>query len=161
MFIALLASATKSPVYGFTIDQIVGGLLALSAGITTVAAAVAVIAKIIKQIMKPNQLQNDSLQKHAAELEAINRKLAADKDTLDLYRRRFIALEESQKEQEGLIEEHSRRVAEIEQHLKKVDRSNEVVIQALLALLQHGLDGTSVEPMRRAKSALEEYLIHG
>ncbi len=161
MLTALLASATPPAVYSFTLNQLIGGLLALSAGITTVAAAVAVIVKIAKQVMKPNQLQNDSLQRHTAEIEQINRKLASDKDTLDLYRRRFISLEESQKEQDNAIEEHSRRVAEIEQHLKKVDRSNEVVIQALLALLQHGLDGNSVVPMKKAKSALEEYLIHG
>lgn len=46
-----------------------------------------------------------------------------------------------------------------EDHFGSIDKSNKVTQRALLALLSHGLDGNSVEPMREAKSELEAYLI--
>ena len=52
-------------------------------------------------------------------------------------------------------------MAAAEQHLGKNDHAFSVVMQALLALLSHGIDGNSVEPMKEAKAILKKYLING
>ena len=44
-------------------------------------------------------------------------------------------------------------------HLGKLDEGNRVTQQALLALLDHGIDGNNTEQMQHAKEALQQYLI--
>lgn len=46
-------------------------------------------------------------------------------------------------------------MAAAEQHLGKNDHALSVVMQALLALLSHGIDGNFVEPMKEAKALYE------
>lgn len=46
------------------------------------------------------------------------------------------------------------------QHLTALDAGNRVTQQALLALLDHGLDGNNVKQMQAAKEALESHLIN-
>lgn len=45
-------------------------------------------------------------------------------------------------------------------HLNALDAGNRVTQQALLALLDHGLDGNNVKQMQDAKAALESHLIN-
>lgn len=44
--------------------------------------------------------------------------------------------------------------------LDAADAANHVTQEALLALLEHGLNGNNVEQMTRAKSKLQNYLIN-
>lgn len=148
-------------VYTFTIEQLWTSILGVCGGITAIAAAVAVILNAIKKAKEPDTKQNAKLNDHDKHFEDVDRKLKNDKEALDLYRSKILSLEEHQKEQDVLLEEHSRKMAAAEQHLEKNDHALSVVMQALLALLSHGIDGNSVEPMKEAKAILEKYLING
>lgn len=44
-------------------------------------------------------------------------------------------------------------------HLENIDRSNQVIQKAILALLSHGIDGNDVKELKDAKKELEAYLI--
>ena len=59
------------------------------------------------------------------------------------------------------------RLAELEEWRKKVDAklqndldSNRVTQKALLALLDHGIDGNNIEQMQHAKEELQNHLIN-
>lgn len=45
-------------------------------------------------------------------------------------------------------------------HLEAIDEGNRATQQALLALLDHGIDGNNIEQMQHAKEALQNYLIN-
>lgn len=53
-----------------------------------------------------------------------------------------------------------KKMEQVEQSQKSTDDGNKVMYKAILALLSHGIDGNSVEPMREAKQDLEKYLIN-
>ena len=44
-------------------------------------------------------------------------------------------------------------------HLASIDADNRVTQRALLALLNHGIDGDSIEQLQHAKEELQEHLI--
>ena len=72
-----------------------------------------------------------------------------------------MSLEEHQKEQDIIVEEHSRKIAGVEQRVNRSEHGINVMMKALLALLSHGIDGNAIDPMKEAKAALESYLIDG
>lgn len=43
--------------------------------------------------------------------------------------------------------------------LKSVQAGNRAIFQALLALLDHGIDGNNIDQMQNAKTALQDHLI--
>ena len=88
----------------------------------------------------------------------------ADNITYDeehLYRSKLLSLEEHQKEQDIVVEDHGRKIAGVEQRVNKSEHGINVMMKALLALLSHGIDGNAIDPMKEAKAALESYLIDG
>ena len=101
------------------------------------------------------------LTEHDKHLEDIDRKLKNDKEVLDLYRSKILSLEEHQKEQDIVVEDHGRKIAGVEQRVNKSEHGINVMMKALLALLSHGIDGNAIDPMKEAKAALESYLIDG
>lgn len=65
------------------------------------------------------------------------------------------------------IQEIKKDVAEIKQNLEKdkarldkSDDSNRVTQEALLALLEHGINGNNIDQMSKAKDNLQKYLIN-
>ncbi len=148
-------------VYTFTIEQLWTSILGVCGGITAIAAAVAVILNAIKKAKEPDTKQNAKLNDHDKHLEDVDRKLKNDKEVLDLYRSKILSLEEHQKEQDIIVEEHSRKIAGVEQRVNRSEHGINVMMKALLALLSHGIDGNAIDPMKEAKAALESYLIDG
>ena len=148
-------------VYTFTIEQLWTSILGVCGGITAIAAAVAVILNAIKRAKEPDTKQNAKLNDHDKHLEDVDRKLKNDKEVLDLYRSKILSLEEHQKEQDIIVEEHSRKIAGVEQRVNRSEHGINVMMKALLALLSHGIDGNAIDPMKEAKAALESYLIDG
>lgn len=148
-------------VYTFTIEQLWTSILGVCGGITAIAAAVAVILNAIKKAKEPDTKQNAKLNNHDKHLEDVDRKLKNDKEVLDLYRSKILSLEEHQKEQDIIVEEHSRKIAGVEQRVNRSEHGINVMMKALLALLSHGIDGNAIDPMKEAKAALESYLIDG
>lgn len=148
-------------VYTFTIEQLWTSILGVCGGITAIAAAVAVILNAIKKAKEPDTKRNAKLNDHDKHLEDVDRKLKNDKEVLDLYRSKILSLEEHQKEQDIIVEEHSRKIAGVEQRVNRSEHGINVMMKALLALLSHGIDGNAIDPMKEAKAALESYLIDG
>lgn len=148
-------------VYTFTIEQLWTSILGVCGGITAIAAAVAVILNAIKKAKEPDTKQNAKLNDHDKHFEDVDRKLKNDQEVLDLYRSKILSLEEHQKEQDIIVEEHSRKIAGVEQRVNRSEHGINVMMKALLALLSHGIDGNAIDPMKEAKAALESYLIDG
>lgn len=148
-------------VYSFTMHQLWTMVLSICGGITAVSAAIAVIIKVISKVKEPDNKQNLRLEEHDKKLDSVDKKLAADKDRLDLFQSKIVQLEERQKENSITIEVHERKIVEAEQRINKSEHGSNVTMKALLALLSHGIDGNAIEPMKEAKAALENYLIDG
>lgn len=60
--------------------------------------------------------------------------------------------EEWLKKHDALLDNDNKR-------LNALEKSSNLTMKALLALLQHGIDGNDVEGMRKVKKELEDYLI--
>lgn len=148
-------------VYSFTMHQLWTMVLSICGGITAVSAAIAIIIKVISKMKEPDNKQNSRLEEHDKKLDSVDKKLAADKDRLDLFQSKIVQLEERQKESSITIEVHERKIVEAEQRINKSEHGSNVTMKALLALLSHGIDGNAIEPMKEAKAALENYLIDG
>lgn len=65
------------------------------------------------------------------------------------------------------LDDHEKRIKACEDKLNRdhtrfenIDSSNRVTQQALLALLDHGIDGNNIEQMQHAKDKLQEHLIN-
>ena len=98
--------------------------------------------------------------KHSATNLTINATQIVSKEE-NLYRSKLLSLEEHQKEQDIVVEDHGRKIAGVEQRVNKSEHGINVMMKALLALLSHGIDGNAIDPMKEAKAALESYLIDG
>lgn len=156
-----LLEAAPHVVYSFTLEQLWTGILGICGGITAVSAAIAVVIKAVNKAKEPDKKQNEQIEAHDKKFEDVERKLKNDKDTLDLYRSKILSLEEHQKEQDIMIESHSAKIAGAEQRLTKNEHGSNATMKALLALLSHGIDGNAIEPMKEAKTEIENYLING
>lgn len=66
---------------------------------------------------------------------------------------RLDALEEWRKEVDKKLDNDMR-------HFEKIDASNRITQVALLALLDHGIDGNNTEQMQHAKEELQHHLIN-
>lgn len=148
-------------VYTFTMHQLQTMILSICGGITAISAAIAVIMKFVSKIKEPDNKQNEHLEEHDKKFDSIDKKLAANKDRLDLFQSKIVQLEERQKENAITIEVHEHKIVEAEQRINKSEHGSNVTMKALLALLSHGIDGNAIEPMKEAKAALENYLIDG
>ncbi|MBP3311044.1 MAG: hypothetical protein J6L72_02275 [Butyricicoccus sp.] len=57
-------------------------------------------------------------------------------------------------------EEVDRKLVRDNDRLKDIDSGNRVTQRALLALLDHGIDGNNIKQMQDAKEALQDHLIN-
>ena len=53
-----------------------------------------------------------------------------------------------------------RKLANDQKHLDNIDAGNRVTQLALLALLDHGIDGNNIDQMQHAKEELQQHLIN-
>lgn len=60
---------------------------------------------------------------------------------------------------EGRVDRHDELLANDKRRLESIDNGNRVTQRALLALLDHGIDGNNMEQMRQAKEDLQRHLI--
>ena len=77
----------------------------------------------------------------------------AAKTPNDQQNARLDALETWQKEVD-------RKLLNDNTHLSNIDSDNRVTQRALLALLDHGIDGNNIKQMQHAKEELQEHLIN-
>lgn len=57
------------------------------------------------------------------------------------------------------LKKHSEQLDNDNKRLKALEEGNKVIMQAMLALMSHELDGNHTEQLQKAKKDLEEYLI--
>lgn len=57
------------------------------------------------------------------------------------------------------LDKHDQLLNNDDNRLKALEKSSTITMKALLALLQHGIDGNDIEGMKKVKRELEEYLI--
>lgn len=70
-------------------------------------------------------------------------------------------------EQNRLIADHERRIAKLEEErttdrrlIDTLSTEMHLLIKANHALLKHGIDGNSIEPMKESQAEIDNYLIH-
>jgi hypothetical protein len=86
-------------------------------------------------------------------VEKIVKAVKAAKVPNDQQNKRLTELEEWRKEVDGkLSHDHDR--------FEDLDNGNRVTQRALLALLDHGIDGNNIEQMQHAKEELQNHLIN-
>lgn len=115
----------------FTLDQVYGFILAACGFITALAAAVAVIIKVISVVRKPEAVQN----KRITDLETCY---------ADIVKR---------------LEKHEEYFNRDKKRLDRLEYGNEATQEALLALLDHALNENNIDGLRSAKKKLEQFLI--
>jgi Na+-transporting methylmalonyl-CoA/oxaloacetate decarboxylase gamma subunit len=60
---------------------------------------------------------------------------------------------------ETQVKKHDNLLDEDNDRLKNIEQGNRVTQRALLGLLDHGIDGNSIERMQKSRKELENYLI--
>ena len=61
---------------------------------------------------------------------------------------------------EERLDKHDELLDKDRQHIKAMEKENHLVMESLFALLQHGIDGNNIEPMRKAQKSIQDYLIN-
>ena len=62
-------------------------------------------------------------------------------------------------ELEARITKMEERTAEIEDRSDQHDGANKIVLQSLLALMRHAIDGNNIETLKKAEHDLDNYLV--
>lgn len=88
-----------------------------------------------------------------AAIEKIAKGVKVAKAPNDEQNDRIAALEEWRREVDS-------KLISDKKHLENLDEGNRVTQLALLALLDHGIDGNNIDQMRHAKDELQQHLIN-
>lgn len=64
------------------------------------------------------------------------------------------------KDRDEMVKKHQEMLDNDHKRLKELEDGNKVVMQALLAMMSHELDGNHIEQLKHAHDALKEYLIN-
>lgn len=63
-------------------------------------------------------------------------------------------------ERDKQLKKHSEQLDNDNKRLKQLEEGNKVIMQALIALMSHELDGNHKPQLEEAKKNIEQYLIH-
>lgn len=66
----------------------------------------------------------------------------------------------SDKDRDEQMKKHQAMLDNDNKRLKELEEGNKVMMQAMLAMMSHELDGNHTEQLRQAHDALKEYLIN-
>lgn len=119
-----------------TLAELMALVLSFAASLVLLANAVSVLVKVWKAWKAPSEAQNEEQNKR-----------------LDAQDKRLDELEEWRKEVNGKLNRDNDR-------LEAIDSGNRVTQRALLALLDHGIDGNNITQMQHAKEELQDHLIN-
>ena len=120
----------------FTPQDIVNAIMAICGAIPAVAAATAVIVKIVTSLKRPNKIQDQKIATLEKSVADINERITKDE------------------------EKYASKFDDTMDHIEAAEEANAVTQRALLALLSHAINGNDVDNLRKAKTELEEYLTH-
>lgn len=111
---------------------LIGGILALAGAIVTIGNAIEKIVKVFRAAKAPNAEQD----------------------------RRIKALEDWREDVDRKFGEVDRKFSNDDEAISGIREENHAVLQALLALLDHGIDGNNIDQMQAAKKGLQTHLIN-
>ena len=115
----------------FTPSQLVTMILAVCGGIVSVSAAVTVIARVIAKAKQPEKIQNDRISKCEQRLDDNDKKF---------------------EKYDGFFKNDDAR-------LKAIEESNKIILNALLALMKHAINGNDIDNLKQSQKELEAYLV--
>lgn len=115
----------------FTLAQIYTAFIGLLGLIISVGGAGAVVAKIITRVKQPN-MEQDAL-------------INAQKLRIDELEKKTIELEA-----------HVKTISKI---IDNTNKWQKVMSKAVLALLDHGINGNNIEPMQDSSKEIREFLV--
>ncbi|MBQ7007061.1 MAG: hypothetical protein IJN59_04460 [Oscillospiraceae bacterium] len=106
-------------------------ILEWASAFTIICVALSWLFKGVSVIKAPNNEQNKRLDEQEKEIVEIKKTLT----------------------------EHEKLFAKDLHKFEAIENENHIELQALLALLEHGIDGNNVEQMKEVKQLLQNYLI--
>lgn len=62
-------------------------------------------------------------------------------------------------ERDEALERHQRLLDNDNKRLKELEESNKIIMQSMLAIMSHEIDGNHVEDLKQARDELQKYLI--
>lgn len=120
-------------------------VVAVGAGIVTLASAGGVITGAIRKAKSPNKVQNERLDKLEDDMkktnEHIDNEVGKINSRLELGNKRF--------------EADSKKTCSLEEAVKE---TNKVIIEGLQALTAHAIDGNNIDRLKHSEEALNKYL---
>ena len=119
----------------FTLGDLYGFVLGVCGLIAALAAAVAVVAKLIQKWKAPNKKQNEEI--------------VSLKD-------RVTRIEDRLEEGDQMFKDDRQQAKELEEDLKDVTH---IIIEALQALMENALDGNNKDVLCKVKKQIDNYLI--
>ena len=119
----------------FTLGDLYGFVLGICGLIAALAAAVAVVAKLIQKWKAPNKKQNEEI----GNLKA-----------------RVTKIEDRLEEGDRMFKDDRQQAEELEEDLKAVTH---IIIEALQALMENALDGNNKDVLCKVKKQIDNYLI--
>lgn len=63
------------------------------------------------------------------------------------------------KERDEKLKKHGELLDNDNKRLKELEESNKIIMQSMLALMSHAIDGNHTEQLKKAKDELQNYLI--
>ena len=118
-------------VISFTPAELVGFITAIGGAIVTIGAVITLIFKLVNRVKAPEIKQNE----------------------------RISALETRIKEIEEKNKVFTQYFINDDKRFKAIERSNKITQSALLAILNHSINGQDIESLKKAEKSIEEFLI--
>ena len=107
-------------------------LMACCSALITISAAVAVIINAVKKLKEPENVQNREIKE----------------------------LQDKMKTFEDRLKRHDEFFGNDNKRLLAIEEGNRVTQQAILALMQHAINGNDVDKLKKAEDDLKTYLIN-
>ena len=63
------------------------------------------------------------------------------------------------KDRDEMLNEHEKKLDNDHKRLMELEESNKIMMQSMLALMSHAIDGNHIEDLRQARDDLQKYLI--
>ena len=63
------------------------------------------------------------------------------------------------KDRDIMINEHEKKLENDHKRLMELEESNKIMMQSMLALMSHAIDGNHIEDLKQARDDLQKYLI--
>lgn len=118
-------------VISFTIEQLFGWVLAFCGAVAAIGAAAVWISKAMAKLREPQSRQDDRLDK----------------------------LEQRLNRHDELFTNDNRRLQRIAENQQDQAHQNRLILNGMLALFDHAIDGNHIESLKAAKKETNDYLI--